>query len=173
VASVAAAFVAAAAVIVVALASGPSSTTVSGPSSLLLTNPNLDPGTALHGAAPDFTLTDQFGRTVSLRGYRGRVVLLAFNDAQCTTICPLTTTAMVDAKALLGAAGSGVALLGVNANPSATAVRWVQAYSRDHGLLHQWDFLTGSLAHLKGVWHAYGIEAKVVAGRSTTRRRST
>jgi cytochrome oxidase Cu insertion factor (SCO1/SenC/PrrC family)/thiol-disulfide isomerase/thioredoxin len=160
---VAAAFVVAAAVVVIAIASGPSSTT-SGLAQLL-TNPNLDPGTALHGVAPDFTLTDQFGRVLSLRSYAGKVVLLAFNDAQCTTICPLTTTAMVDAKALLGRAGSDVALVGVNASPDATAVRWVRAYSQAHGIAHQWEFLTGSLAQLKSVWHAYHIEAQVVAGQ--------
>ncbi|MBV8218980.1 MAG: hypothetical protein JO325_10990, partial [Solirubrobacterales bacterium] len=37
----------------------------------------LDPGTPLSGPAPGFTLTDQFGATVSLRSFRGRVVILA------------------------------------------------------------------------------------------------
>ena len=67
-----------------------------------------DPGAPLHRAAPGFTLTDQYGRPVSLRSYRGRIVLLAFTDSHCTTICPLTTSAMVDAKRLLGTAGSRV-----------------------------------------------------------------
>ena len=64
----------------------------------LQSNPYLDPGTHLTGPAPDFTLTDQFGARVSLRSFRGKVVILAFNDSECTTICPLTTTAMVDAR---------------------------------------------------------------------------
>lgn len=160
---VAAAFAAAAALIVVAIASSPSSTPSA--TTALLANPDLDPGSAYHSVAPNFALTDQFGRAISLHSYSGKVVLLAFNDAQCTTICPLTTSAMVQAKALLGAAGSGVQLLGINANPQATAVRWVHAYSQAHGMLHQWDFLTGSLAQLEGVWHAYHIEAQVVAGQ--------
>ena len=66
--------------------------------SALESNPNLDPGTLLSRPAPDFTLTDQFGRRVSLRSFRGQVVILAFNDSECTTVCPLTTTAMLDAK---------------------------------------------------------------------------
>ncbi|HTU04138.1 MAG TPA: SCO family protein, partial [Trebonia sp.] len=65
---------------------------------LLADNPNLDPGTSLSGPAPGFTLTDQFGQQVSLRSYRGKVVMLAFNDSECTTICPMTTAALVDAK---------------------------------------------------------------------------
>ena len=34
--------------------------------SALAVNPNLDPGLTLSGAAPGFTLTDQFGQPVSL-----------------------------------------------------------------------------------------------------------
>jgi cytochrome oxidase Cu insertion factor (SCO1/SenC/PrrC family)/thiol-disulfide isomerase/thioredoxin len=128
-------------------------------------NPTLDPGTPIHGTAPDFTLTDQFGRAVSLSAFRGKVVILAFNDPQCTTICPLTTTAMVKAKRLLGPAGAQVELLGVGANPAATETRWVRAYSEAHGMMHAWHFLNGPLARLERVWHAYGIEAQIVAGQ--------
>ena len=119
----------------------------------------------LHGrVAPNFTLTDQFGKRVSLRSLRGKVVVLSFNDPECTTICPLTTTALLHAKAMLGPAGSRVELLGVGANPEKTEVKWVRAYSKAHGMLHKWRFLTGSLPELRHVWNAYGIEAAVVNG---------
>jgi cytochrome oxidase Cu insertion factor (SCO1/SenC/PrrC family) len=127
-------------------------------------NPALDPGTRLSGAAPEFTLTDQFGKRMSLSSLRGKVVILSFNDPECTTICPLTTTALLHAKELLGHAGSRVALVGVGANPEATGVRWVRAYSRAHGMMRKWRFLTGSLPELKRVWREYGIEAAVVKG---------
>jgi cytochrome oxidase Cu insertion factor (SCO1/SenC/PrrC family)/thiol-disulfide isomerase/thioredoxin len=132
--------------------------------SALANNGTLDGGTPLHGQAPGFTLTDQFGRRVSLSSYRGRVVLLAFNDSQCTTICPLTTTEMVDAKRMLGAAGSQVALLGIDANPTATAVGNVRAYSEVHDMMHDWRFLTGSLGELKRAWHAYHVEVQIEQG---------
>jgi cytochrome oxidase Cu insertion factor (SCO1/SenC/PrrC family)/thiol-disulfide isomerase/thioredoxin len=131
----------------------------------LATNPDLDPGTPLSKPAPDFTLTDEFGRNVSLRSFRGKVVILAFNDSQCTTVCPLTTQAMVDAKRFLGAAGTRVQLLGIDANPRATAVSDVRAYSRDHGMLYQWRFMTGPLPQLRGVWHAYGIDVQIQRGQ--------
>jgi cytochrome oxidase Cu insertion factor (SCO1/SenC/PrrC family)/thiol-disulfide isomerase/thioredoxin len=130
-----------------------------------MTNPDLDPGTPLSAPAPNFALTDQFGRRVSLDSFRGKVVLLAFNDPVCTTVCPLTTTAMVEAKAMLGAAGSGVQLLGVAANPTATGVRWVRAYSQAHQMTYSWHFLTGPLTQLKPVWREYGIQAQLVHGQ--------
>jgi cytochrome oxidase Cu insertion factor (SCO1/SenC/PrrC family) len=129
-----------------------------------ITNPALDPGTRLSGAAPGFTLTDQFGKRISLSSFRGKVVVIAFNDPECTTICPLTTTALLHAKALLGPAGSRVQLLGIGANPEATQVKWVRDYSRVHGMMHKWRFLTGSLPELKRTWRNYGIEAAVVKG---------
>jgi cytochrome c biogenesis protein CcmG/thiol:disulfide interchange protein DsbE len=92
-------------------------------------------------------------------------VLLAFNDAECTTICPLTTTAMVDARRMLGPAGRQVALLGVDANPTARSVKDVRSYSELHGMTKLWNFTTGSLPQLKRVWHAYGVAVDIEAGQ--------
>ena len=146
---------------VAVIATGPSSSEASA----LARNPYLDPGTALSRPAPQFTLTDQFGRSVSLRQFRGKVVIVAFNDSECTTICPLTTSAMADARSMLGAAASRVQLLGVDANPKATSVQDVLSYSELHGLEHEWHFVTGSLAHLEQVWKAYGVEAEINRGQ--------
>jgi cytochrome oxidase Cu insertion factor (SCO1/SenC/PrrC family)/thiol-disulfide isomerase/thioredoxin len=131
----------------------------------LATNPDLDPGESLSGPAPGFTLTDQFNRPVSLSSFRGKVVILAFNDSECTTVCPLTTTAMLDAKAMLGGAGSQVQLLGIDANPDAVAVKNVRTYSELHGMVHRWHFLTGSLQQLKQVWSDYHIEVQILHGQ--------
>jgi cytochrome oxidase Cu insertion factor (SCO1/SenC/PrrC family)/thiol-disulfide isomerase/thioredoxin len=130
----------------------------------LASNPYLDPGTKLSGVAPGFTLVNQFGRPVSLHSFRGKVVLLAFTDSECTTICPMTTTAMLDAKAMLGPAGSHVALVGVDANPDSTSIEDVASYSELHGMTHAWSFLTGTLPQLRHVWKSYAIEAAVERG---------
>jgi cytochrome oxidase Cu insertion factor (SCO1/SenC/PrrC family) len=127
----------------------------------LESNPNLDPGASLSTVAPSFTLTDQFGQPVSLSAYRGKVVILTFNDAECTTVCPLTTAALVDAKTMLGAAASQVQLLGINANPRATSIEDVLSYSQLHGMLYQWRYLTGSLSQLQTVWKDYSIGVTV------------
>jgi cytochrome oxidase Cu insertion factor (SCO1/SenC/PrrC family) len=125
-------------------------------------NPNLDLGSSLGGKpAPDIHLVNQFGQPMSLSQFRGRVVLLGFEDSECTTVCPLTTQSMVLAKELLGPAGKSVQLLGVDANPDATAVSNVMDYSRSHGMVNQWDFLTGSAAQLKAVWKAYDIAVQI------------
>src|SRR5215468_11733706 len=64
-------------------------------------NPNLDLGSSLgNKPAPDFKLVNQFGQPMSLSQFRGKVVMLGFEDSECTTVCPLTTQSMVFAKEL-------------------------------------------------------------------------
>src|SRR5215831_13026238 len=71
---------------------------------------------------------------------------------------------MVEAKQLLGATGSQVQLLGVDANPQATSVPEVMAYSRMHGMVNQWDFLTGTLPQLQAVWRGFHIAIQIERG---------
>ncbi len=125
----------------------------------------VDVGTALDTPAPDFALTDQFGQPVSLSQFRGRVVVMAFIDSECTTICPLTTESMRNAVRLLPAdQRTNVVLLGVNANPRATAVSDAKAYSIAHGIENAWRFATGTPAQLEAVWKAYSIDVQVRQG---------
>ena len=129
-------------------------------------NPNLDLGSSLGNTpAPDIRLTNQFGQPMSLSQFRGKVVILGFEDSECTTVCPLTTQSMVLAKELLGKAGENVQLLGVDANPQATSVADVMSYSRVHGMVNQWDFLTGPAAQLRATWKAYHIAVQIDAGQ--------
>jgi len=128
-------------------------------SSQMANNPNVDPGTSLPGTvAPGFRMTNQFGAPVSLGQFRGKVVVLAFVDARCTSVCPLTTLSMTQATGMLGrSAAKDVQLVGIDANPDATRIADVHAYSADHQMLRSWDFLTGSHSQLASVWRAYHV----------------
>lgn len=146
--------------------SHPSGQPGSGQAGAAMANPNLDPGSSLGGAAaPEISLVNQFGQPMSLSQFRGKVVILAFVDSECTNVCPLTTVSMVQARELLGAAGTQVQLLGVNANPRATSVSDAMAYSQAHAMVNQWDFLTGSPAQLQVVWKAYHIAVQIQQGQ--------
>jgi cytochrome oxidase Cu insertion factor (SCO1/SenC/PrrC family) len=136
-----------------------------GPAGGAVANPALDTGSSLGGRpVPDVRLVNQFGQPMALSQFRGKVVVLAFVDSQCTNVCPLTTVSMVEAKRLLGAAGRGVQLLGVAANPRATSVSDVMAYSRAHAMVNQWDFLTGTRAQLVAAWRAFHIAVQIQRG---------
>jgi cytochrome oxidase Cu insertion factor (SCO1/SenC/PrrC family) len=140
-----------------------SSSAASPSSSAAAANPNLDQGTSLGGTPePDVTLTNQFGQPMSLKQFRGKAVVIAFVDSECTTVCPLSTLAMLQAKQMLGKAGNQVQLLGIDANPEAISAADVMGYSRAHNMVNRWDFLTGTLPQLKAAWKSFHIYAKVV-----------
>lgn len=109
--------------------------------------------------APGFTLTDQGGRTVSLAGLRGRVVVLEFMDPHCTDICPIVSQEFIDAYRDLGAKAAQVVFVAVNVNRYHLRVADVAAFSSEQRLtqLPSWHFLTGSYPSLAAVWQDYEI----------------
>jgi cytochrome oxidase Cu insertion factor (SCO1/SenC/PrrC family) len=138
-------------------------------------NPNADPilAVAVDGTpnvvdapAPDFVLTDQHGRSVSLASLRGRTVALTFLDPVCTSDCPLIAQEMKQADSLLGGSSTHVAMVAVVANPLDRSLAYVDAFDRQEGMdsLHNWLFLTGSAAVLGQIWQSYGVQVAVEDG---------
>ncbi len=110
--------------------------------------------------APGFALTDQRGQRVSLGQFRGRSVVLTFNDDRCVDLCPLLAQDILTAERDLGPAARHVVWLSVNANPFYPRVSDVRSWTDEHGLgrLPNWRFVTGRPSRLEAVWQAYGIE---------------
>lgn len=110
--------------------------------------------------AAAFTLTDQFGHTLSLRDFRGHAVVLEFMDTHCTDICPLVSEEFVDAYHDLGSQASHVTFIAINVNKFHAQVTDVAAFSRAHRLdtIPSWHFFTGSLHDLQATWRKYGVD---------------
>ena len=102
--------------------------------------------------APNFTLTDQHGRTVSLSQFRGKsVVLCPSPTTECTDICTLLAQDVAAADRDLGAAARDVVFLSVNANPyypGVSARPVVDRPARVGPRRGNWVFVTGSPAAL-------------------------
>jgi protein SCO1/2 len=119
-------------------------------------------GTELSGESPDFQLTDQKGSLVSLKDFRGKVVVLTFMDSKCTDTCPLTAADFREAYRQLDQnEAKQVVFLGVNVNVEASAVADVSETTRAWHLeeIPSWHFLTGSREELEPVWKDYGVSA--------------
>jgi len=112
-----------------------------------------------HSIAPNFTLVDQQGKTLSLRSFRGRTVVLEFMDPHCTDICPIVSQEFVDAYHDLGKSASRVVFVAVNVNQYFTSVADMKSFSDEHRLntIPSWHFFTGPPSALKTVWHNYDI----------------
>jgi protein SCO1/2 len=104
--------------------------------------------------APDFTLTDQRGRRVSLSQYRGQVVVLAFLSTACPPACSLIAQQI---RGALDELGRPVPTLIVSADPAADTPARVRRFLGEAALSGRVEYLTGTRAELQPVWRTYGI----------------
>ena len=95
--------------------------------------------------APTFTLTDQEGRRVSLRDFRGRFVVIAFMYTRCPTSCPLLTATMRNLQLALREQGiTDVQLLSITVDPEYDTPTMLKAYARQFDVAFtNWAWLTG------------------------------
>jgi protein SCO1/2 len=104
----------------------------------------------------DFHLHDQDGRPVSLRQFRGRVVILTFMYTTCRDTCPLTATQI---RGALDDVGRPVPALAVSVDPVGDTRARARAFLLQRGLSHdRMRFLLGTRAQLQPIWKAYGIQ---------------
>ena len=129
----------------------------------------LDPlgGSAVR--APAYSLVDQTGRTITPAFFRGRAVVLTFNDDQCQDLCTLLAEDVARANTDLGSSARKIAFVSVNANPYYPAVRDVADWTDAHGLgsADDWYYGTGAPQTLAAVAQAYGVPIELDAARRT------
>ena len=118
-----------------------------------------------HRKAPDFTLTDQTGTTVSMSKLRGTLTLVTFLDPVCSDDCPIIANQIAAADRALGPLARQVQIVAIDTNPLFHRVEDVQAFTRSHGLgdLPNWHFLAGPATPLEDALAAYSIVVQVPA----------
>jgi protein SCO1 len=125
-------------------------------------------GAALPGvvSAPGFTLSDQYGREVSLSDYRGRVVVLTFLYSTCGGACVLIAQQIRGAlNELEEEHARAPAVLIVSADPAADSPARVRGFLADVSLTRRVEYLTGPLRRLRSIWAAYRIKPASVGAR--------
>ena len=106
--------------------------------------------------APDFTLTDQDGRPVSIGNLKGRVVAITFLDSNCKQLCPIEGDQLGQTQRALGS-NSPMALLVVSVAPATDTPASERAFAAKHHWQGEWHWLSGPPAQLAAVWNAYSI----------------
>ena len=95
--------------------------------------------------APDFTLQDAAGRSVSLADFRGKVVVLHFIYTNCPDICPLHADRIAEIQTLINQSPMKqlVEFITITTDPSRDRGNVLTEYGRAHGLDPvNWAFLT-------------------------------
>jgi cytochrome c biogenesis protein CcmG/thiol:disulfide interchange protein DsbE len=103
------------------------------------------------GIAPDFTLRDLNGRSVSLLEYRGHVVILDFWASWCPP-CNETIPELVSIRKKYG--GKGVVVLGIAIDDGQNSAATLSAFSKEHNM--NYPVLLGSNA-VEGIYNIRSI----------------
>ena len=117
--------------------------------------------------APDFRLTDQTGKPISLARFRGHPVLLTFIDPLCRNLCPTEAKTLERVQAEFPAA-QRPAIVAVSVNRWGDARRDLLLDARKWKLTSDWHWGVGPAPVLRRAWADYAIGVrdfpKTVAG---------
>jgi protein SCO1/2 len=134
-------------------ARGPSSSSSSTPGGATQTA-DFDGAPLPPAPARGFTLTDQYGRRVSLSDYRGQVVILTF---LATSQAGASGLIAQQIRGALDDLDRPVPALAVSAAPGADSPARVRAFLNSVSLGGRMRYLMGTPAQLAPVWHAYRV----------------
>jgi protein SCO1 len=116
--------------------------------------------------APDFSLPDQDGRTVSMRALRGKPVAVTFLYTHCRDTCPAQAQTLRGALDLLG---HDVPALAVAVDPPRDTADSAKAFLSEQRALGRIDFVLGSRAQLSTLWKGFAIQPQSVTSEHQSR----
>ncbi|HLZ61007.1 MAG TPA: SCO family protein [Ktedonosporobacter sp.] len=111
-------------------------------------------------AAPDFHLTDQFGKAISLSQFKGKPVILTFLYTNCPDACPLTAEKLHTTMLSMGSDTQNVGVLAVSTDPARDTEAAALKFSQAHNMQDYWHYLVGPRETLSPIWTAYNIFAQ-------------
>jgi protein SCO1/2 len=104
--------------------------------------------------APEFRLRDQDGKTVSMAGYRGRTVVMAFVYSTCEDTCPGQVQSI---RGALDRLGHDLPVLLVSVDPANDTRARAKRFLLEQHVRGRMRFVLGSERELAPVWKGYGI----------------
>ena len=108
--------------------------------------------------APDFSVLGSNGAELTLKRYRGKVVVLGFGYTHCADVCPVTLAVLASAQRKLGTLGSQVQVIYLTVDPERDNPERLKQF------LAAFDptFIggTGSAEQMASVRNSYGVTAE-------------
>lgn len=111
-------------------------------------------------AAPDFHLTDQFGKPIALSQFKGKPVVLTFLYTSCPDQCQLTAEKLHSTMQILGSNAQNVSIIAVSTDPKRDTTAAALNFSKAHNMQDSWHYLVGTQDQLSPIWTSYQINAQ-------------
>lgn len=116
--------------------------------------------------APNFTLRDFRGTSVTMSRLRGRVVVLSFVDSKCKEQCPIVTNVIARAMERLSTSvRKEVVPLLMSVNPPVDTPASIHRFLASRNALAL-TYLVAPVPEMRPIWRAYGIVPAVATGNA-------
>jgi protein SCO1/2 len=104
--------------------------------------------------APSFSLRDENGRRVTMKEYRGKVVVVTFLYSHCKDTCPVQAQQI---KGALDDIGHDVPALSVSVDPPGDKPRSVKKFNAKMGVSGRLRWVLGNETQLSRLWKGFAI----------------
>jgi protein SCO1/2 len=109
--------------------------------------------------APDFTLENQDGDTMSMRDFRGQPVIVTFLYTHCEDTCPVQAQTV---RGALDDLGEDVPAIAIAVDPPNDTPESARAFLSEQRALGRLDFVLGTRAELQRLWKGYYVRPQSV-----------
>ncbi len=98
------------------------------------------------GELPEFSLTNQSGKTITTTDLKGKIWVADFFFTSCQGVCPVMTARMSKLDKTLG--DKGLHLLSISVDPATDTPEKLTEYAKNFEAKDNWQFLTGEKAKI-------------------------
>jgi protein SCO1/2 len=113
--------------------------------------------------AYDFTLLNQYGETVSLSDFKGKVIILSFIFTTCQDVCPVIGLGIKEAYNILSKKGltDDVVVVLVSVDPERDTPEKMRMWAEKLNVTY-FHLFTGEFSEVSVVWDKYGVYVEKV-----------
>jgi protein SCO1/2 len=108
--------------------------------------------------APEFTLTDQNGKRVSMAEYRGRPVAVTYLYTHCKETCPLQAQMI---RGALDDLGHDIPALAISVDPFRDTPASARAFNRQAKMTGRLRWVLGKRRQLQPLYRAFAIQPQL------------
>lgn len=108
--------------------------------------------------APDFTLTDQIGKRVSMAEYRGKPVVVSYLYTRCKETCPIQAQMI---RGALDDLGHDIPALAVSVDPFRDTPASARAFNRRAKMTGRLRWVLGTRRELQPLYRGFAIQPQL------------
>jgi protein SCO1/2 len=108
--------------------------------------------------APQFSLTDEYGKPVSMAQYRGRPVVVSYLYTHCKETCPIQAQMI---RGALDDLGHDIPALAVSVDPFADTPASARAFNRKFKMTGRMRWVLGTRRQLQPLYRGFAIQPQL------------